>query len=110
MTLVVRLYRATRTFPNYEIYGLTSQLRRAAVSIPSNIAEGSGRRTTREYLRFLQMSLGSLFEAQTQLEIARDLSFMDTTGFEECYSATREIERMLSSMIKKLEDKVPQAR
>lgn len=101
MRFVTELYRGTRCFPKEEIYGLTAQIRRSAVSIPSNIAEGFGRRSTDDYLRFLQIGVGSLFEVQTQLEIAKNLEFLATNEFEKLYEATREIERMLVSMIHK---------
>src|SRR3954451_22493418 len=76
MQLVTSVYQAVKMFPRDEVYGLTSQLRRCAVSIPSNIAEGHSRSTRKEFLRFLEISLGSLFELQTQLEIAKNLSYL----------------------------------
>ena len=76
MDLVEAVYRVTATFPRMEIYGLTSQLRRAAVSIPSNIAEGHTRESTKEYLNHLSMAQASLAEVGTQLEIAQRLGFV----------------------------------
>jgi len=102
MELVTNIYRVTEAFPEKEIYGLISQMRRCAVSIPSNIAEGYGRNSTQEYIRFLQISVGSLYEIQTQAEIAFNLRYLDKKLFENVYESTREIERMLSSLIKKL--------
>jgi four helix bundle protein len=77
MDLVEMIYRLTDAFPQAERFGLTAQLRRAAVSIPSNIAEGAARRSTPEYLRFLSIARGSLSEASTQLQIARRLDYTD---------------------------------
>jgi four helix bundle protein len=75
MDLVVKVYEITREFPKSEQFGLASQLQRSAVSIPSNIAEGSGRGTKRDFAHFLDQARGSLFEVITQLEISRSLSF-----------------------------------
>lgn len=76
MKLVVEIYRITRMFPKDELYGLTSQLRRAAVSVPSNLAEGYGRKSRRELRKFVGNSIGSLLEVETQVEIARDLGYL----------------------------------
>ncbi len=104
MTLVNNIYLETAKFPKEEIYGLTSQIRRASVSIPSNIAEGYGRESKKEYIRFLNISISSLFEVQTQLEIGKNLSFLKENNFNSLYEDTREIERMLSSYIRKIKD------
>jgi len=74
--LAVEVYRATESFPRSEIYGITSQIRRAAVSVPSNIAEGQGRLSRGEFAQFLGNARGSLLELETQLEIAGDLSYL----------------------------------
>lgn len=103
MQLVTDVYKQTKTFPADELYGLTSQLRRCAISLPSNIAEGYGRRSTQDYIRFLRIACGSLYEQQTQLEIALNLSYLKREEFEKIYETTREIERMLNSLIHKLE-------
>ncbi len=76
MDVVEMVYRASADFPKPELYGLTSQLRRAAVSVPSNIAEGHSRTSTRDYLNHLSMAQGSLAEVQTQLEIAKRLGYI----------------------------------
>ena len=78
--LVEDVYKITRSFPKEEMYGLTSQLRRAAVSIPSNIAEGAARNSTKEFIQFLHMSLGSLSEVETQMIIANRLDYLDDVG------------------------------
>ncbi|WP_024771238.1 four helix bundle protein [Aquimarina macrocephali] len=104
MELVTNIYLETKTFPKEELYGLTSQIRRASVSIPSNIAEGYGRLGKNDYLRFLNIAISSLFELQTQLEIGKNLSFIQENNFNILFENTREIERMLASYIKKIKD------
>lgn len=99
---VTQIYKVVKVFPQEELYGLTSQLKRSAVSIPSNIAEGYGRKSTKDYIRFLQIAMGSIFEIQTQLEISKNLEFVSESSFKELYENSREIERMLSSLISKL--------
>lgn len=105
MLLVTEIYRKSQRFPTQEQYGLTSQIRRAAVSIPSNIAEGFGRQSTGDYIRFLNIAVGSLFEVQTQIEIAFNLSFIPESDFTMIFESTREIDRMMSSLIQKLKIK-----
>jgi four helix bundle protein len=102
MQMVTYIYQLTGDFPKNELYGLTTQIRRCAISIPSNIAEGYGRNSTDDYLRFLNISRASLYELQTQLEISSNLNFLAKVDFEKIYEATREIERMLSSLIIKI--------
>jgi four helix bundle protein len=102
MAMVTEIYKVTQSFPRREDYGITSQIRRCAVSIPSNIAEGYGRHSRNEYIRFLQIALGSLFELQTQLEIAANLGYLKKEEFDVLYENTREVERMLSVLIKRL--------
>ena len=100
MDYVVGIYRVLRSFPKEERYGLCDQLRRAAVSIPSNIAEGSGRDTAKDYAHFLNLAKGSLNETVTQLEISCRLGYLDSgTGL---YEQSVEIGKMLNAMIKKL--------
>ncbi len=100
MKLVSNIYTETQNFPKEEIYGLTSQIRRASISIPSNIAEGYGREGKNDYLKFLNIAISSLFELQTQLEIGKNLDFLKEENFNLLFEDTREIERMLSSFIK----------
>ena len=102
MQLVTEVYVSTKTLPAEERYGLVSQMQRSAVSVPSNIAEGYGRNSTNDYIRFLRIANGSLFELQTQLEIACNLGFLTKETFSRLYENSREIERMLSSLIKKI--------
>ena len=102
MTLVTSVYQISRLFPKEEIYGLTSQMRRCAVSIPSNLAEGYARRSRADYTRFVQIATGSLYELDTQLEIAANLGYLSKTRFIEIHEQAREIERMLSALHQKL--------
>ncbi|MAQ75832.1 MAG: four helix bundle protein [Aquimarina sp.] len=104
MQLVTSVYLETKDFPKEEIYGLTSQIRRAAISIPSNISEGFGRKGKNDYLKFLNIAMSSLFELQTQLEISKNLLFISEKTFDNLFQDSREIERMLSSYINKIKD------
>ena len=105
MTLVTDVYRVTKEFPNDERFGLTSQIRRSAVSLPSNIAEGHGRNSTKEYIQFLNITMGSMNELETQLEISKNLKYLEDGVFQKLHDNCREIERMLSSLIRKLKQK-----
>jgi len=105
MNLVTKTYDSTKNFPKEEIFGLTSQIRRCSVSIPSNIAEGHGRESNKEYLRFLNILIGSLFELQTQLEIAKNIAYLTDEDFNTLYEDSREIERMLVPFINKIKDR-----
>jgi len=96
---VTEIYRATELFPKSEIYGLTSQLRRAAVSVPSNIAEGQGRLTKGEFCHFLGQARGSLLEVETQLSIAVDLEYMKDNEFRKIEGLSSEVQRLLSGLI-----------
>jgi len=102
MQLVTDTYQITLNFPKEELYGLTSQIRRCSISIPSNMAEGYGRNSTEDYLRFLKISRGSLYELQTQIEIAFNLHYIKKDDFDRMNEAGREIERMVSSLITKI--------
>lgn len=105
MNLITKIYYCTNNFPKEEIFGLTSQIRRSSISIPSNIAEGYGRQSDKDFLRFLNISIGSLFEMQTQLEIAKNITYLNEDEFNNLYEDSREVERMLVSFIKKLKDR-----
>jgi four helix bundle protein len=100
--LTVAVYEVTRTFPRDEIYGLTSQIRRAVGSIPANIAEGCGRNGDAELSRFLQIAMGSASELEYHILLARDLNLLDSAGCDHLSNEVTEIERMLASLIKKL--------
>lgn len=100
--LCAAIYLLTRRFPREEIYGLTSQIRRASVSVPSNIAEGYGRGSREQYKQFVGIALGSYMELQTQLLIAKRLGFVDSTEFETVESLASEVGRMLSALLTKL--------
>lgn len=102
MILVSKVYEETKKFPSNEIYGITNQMRRCAVSIPSNIAEGYGRNSTNDYKRFLQIASGSLYELQTQLEISFQLKYIDEISFNETINLCVEIDKMLYSLIQKI--------
>lgn len=103
MGLVTLIYQLSKSFPKDELYGLTSQMRRTAVSIPANIAEGYGRRSTQDYLRFLHISMSSNYELQTLLEIACNLKYLSMSSFRDTFEKSRELERMLSSLIMKID-------
>jgi len=105
MVLTTKIYFSTNNFPKEEIFGLSSQIRRSSVSIPSNIAEGSGRESDKDFLRFLNISTGSLFEMQTQLEIAKNITYLNQEEFNNLYEDSREVERMLVAFIKKIKDR-----
>ncbi len=98
MDLVVLVYRLTQAFPSSELYGLTSQMRRSAVSIPSNIAEGRKRGSEVEFRRFLFIAFGSGAELETQLEIGQRLGFCDATLFSLATDLLNEVMRMLNKM------------
>jgi len=102
MTLAKEVYRLTKHFPKEETFGLASQMRRAAVSIPSNIAEGAARNSDKEFIQFLHVSLGSLAELETQLLLSRELGFPKD---EELNGSVEQIRRMLLGLIKYLRGK-----
>jgi four helix bundle protein len=103
--LCLEIYRLTKGFPKDETYSLTSQIRRAAVSVPSNIAEGHGRKTTPEYIRFLYIAYGSTCELETQVLLSGDLRYIDAGNLKKLHDEIGEVERMLKALIKSLQDK-----
>jgi four helix bundle protein len=102
MDLVVLVYRATAQFPREEVYGLTAQVRKASVSVPSNIAEGQGRFTTNEFLHFLSVATGSRNEAETQILIAERLGYLDNHQCEQILSLSAEVGRVVSGLVNSL--------
>ncbi len=100
--VVVLIYRATRGFPKEEVCGLTSQMRRAAVSIPSNIVEGCARESQSEYFRFLEIAFGSARELHYQFGLARRLGYTNETDVSECDSKMVETEKVLCALIRSM--------
>jgi four helix bundle protein len=101
--LCVAVYEVTRSFPRDEIYGLTNQLRRASVSIPSNIAEGYGRLSREQYRHFLGIAQGSNLELQTQLVIAKELGYAAESAVGKVEAVSYEVGKMLTALLKKLQ-------
>ena len=100
--LVVKVYRSSMSFLKEELYGLTSQIKRSAISIPSNIAEGSGRGTDKDFNRFLDIALGSSYELETQLIIAKELEFLSQEDFSKISASLDEEQRMITGLQKSL--------
>jgi four helix bundle protein len=99
---VTKIYSSTVGFPKDEIYGLASQLRRSAVFIPSNIAEGAGRGSKNDFSHFLDIARGSTYEAETQLAIAKNLKFINEGSFDDLVSELEEIQKMITGLQKSL--------
>lgn len=104
-SLCMKVYTLARQLPRDERFQLSSQLRRAAVSVPSNVAEGYNRKTTNDYVRFLWMASGSLGELETQLLLTKDLGLCHENVVAPVIDATAEVERMLKALIRSLEEK-----
>lgn len=103
--LALATYQATRNFPKEEVYGLTSQMRRAAVSIPSNLAEGSGKGTDAELVRYAHISMGSAKELEYQWLLARDLEYVSPDEFQSLDTQVKEVLRMLTGLIHNLDSR-----
>lgn len=101
--LVLVCYEVTKPFPREEIFGLVSQIRRAASSIPANIAEGCGRRGNAELHRFLQMAMGSASELEYHLLLSKDLVYLKTDKYEQIQPQVEEVKRMLAALIRKVD-------
>ena len=104
MDLAMQVYRLTETFPKHELYGLTGQVRRAAISIPSNIAEGKGRRTDRDFTSFLFRARGSLLELETQILLARRLEYLAESGAISVLKSTAAVGSALAGLINSLRE------
>ena len=102
MDLVIAVYQASASFPKEELYGLTSQVRRAAVSVPSNIAEGQGRHGAAEFRHFLRQAGGSLMELETQLMIAERLRYVSTESTNQILGRSAEVGKVLNGLINSL--------
>src|SRR5688572_10460639 len=100
--VALAVYKSTAKFPREERYGLTSQIRRASMSIPTNIAEGCGRNTDADFARFLQMAMGSASETEYQLLLAHDLGFINKEQYDKLNIDVTEVKRMLASLLKTL--------
>jgi four helix bundle protein len=103
IALVTEVYRSTQSFPRPETYGLTSQIRRAAISIPSNIAEGQGRRSRGEFKQFLGHARGSVFELESQIIIARNLGYMEDAQAESLLNQIAELGRIINGLLSSLD-------
>ena len=100
--LAVMIYQGTKKFPKEEVYGITSQIRRAIVSIPTNLAEGCGRGSDRDFAKFAQIAFGSANESEYLILLSNELGFIDKTDSDELTEKVTEIKRMLTSLIKNL--------
>ena len=105
--LVKNIYALTNSFPKSEQFGLVSQMRRSAVSIPSNIAEGYGRNSKKELIHFLYIALGSSSELETQIILSGELNFLEKSVVTECLNQLIEIIKMITSLIKSHKSKIP---
>lgn len=103
--LTIKIYKVTEKFPKSEIYGLVSQMRRAAISVPANIAEGYERQYNKEYIQFLTVARGSLGELETYLLLAKDLKYITRRTFEELEQDRKEVIRLLQGLIRSQESK-----
>ena len=103
--LVVEIYRLTESFPKTEVYGLTNQMRRAAVSIPSNIAEGYARKHRQEYIQFMRVAFGSGAELETQITIAKKLNFASSEKFKRSEELLLEVMKMMNKMTTSLKSR-----
>jgi len=108
--LTLNVYRYTALFPKHELFGLTSQMRRASVSIGSNIAEGLGRRSDGELARFIQIAIGSCNELEYQIRLARDLGYISMDGYTELDRSINEVGRMLTGLAVRVSERILRAK
>jgi len=106
VALVTDIYTLTKSFPQEEKFGIVSQLNRASVSIPSNIAEGWGRESSKNYLQFLRISRGSLMETETLLEISKNLNYIKESEFKVISDNIEEVSKILQGLIKSIQQKI----
>ncbi len=106
MELVVEVYRLIKQLPKEELFALSNQIRRSAISIPSNIAEGQARNSTKEFIHFISIAKGSKSELETQLLLCQNLRYIDTEDLEKSFTLLNEIGKMLNVLQKKLKDKI----
>ena len=107
LELITSVYRHTERFPKEEKFGLTSQIRRAAISIPANVAEGAGRRSQKEFVHFLSNSQGSASELETELIIAHRLGYLDETTFAQLIASLEQIGRLITGLSRHVERQKP---
>jgi len=100
--LVLTIYRVTEKFPKHELFGLTNQLRRASVSVTSNIAEGFGRRSNKEKTRFYDIALGSLIEVDNQITVARDLNYIDESTYQQIQAQIERSGKLINGLIRSI--------
>jgi four helix bundle protein len=105
-SFVLKIYEITKNFPKEELYGLTSQIRRAAVSIPSNIVEGKSRNSKKDYLRFLLISRGSLEEVKYQLLLSKDLNYIKDKDYIKLYDLTNEVGKLINGLINSIKNQI----
>ena len=103
--LTLKVYQLTSQFPDEEMYGLTSQIRRACASIPTNIAEGSGRESPADFARFLQIAVGSASETEYLILLVHELKYITATQYTELMRATTQVKRMLIALLKRIRTK-----
>lgn len=108
-SLALEIYRSTRDFPKDELYGITSQMRRAAISVASNIAEGSGRHSRKEFIQFLYHARGSLLELENQVEISRELGYIGNVSCSNILRKTEELGRILNGLVNHFKVELQQA-